>query len=77
MLTLPLQKLLVLRQPQGAVLNAQRIAAKRKIAADLQQFLGRNRIETQLVEKAQQPGFTGKIGHLVIAIPHLQVRPTN
>ena len=68
----PLQKLLVLRQPQGTVLNAQRIAAKREIAADLLQFLGRNRVETQLVEDAQQPGFTGDVGNLVIALPHLQ-----
>ncbi|RDJ48561.1 hypothetical protein AB721_18580, partial [Acinetobacter baumannii] len=28
--------------------------------------------ETQLIEKAQQPRLAGKIGHLVIAIPHLQ-----
>lgn len=71
-LRLASEKLLVLRQPQRAVLDAQRVASEWEIAANLQQFLRRDRIETQLVEKAQQPGLASKIGHLVIATPHLQ-----
>lgn len=59
-LRLASEKLLVFRQPQRAVFDAQRIATEREIAANLQQFIGRNRIETQLIEKRSSHGLPAK-----------------
>ena len=66
---------LVVRQIQRGMFDTQRITAQRKVTANGQQFIGRDRVETNLVKKAQQPRLTTKIINRVIAIPHLQRTP--
>ena len=70
------QELLILRQLQRGVFDAQRITSQRKIPADGEQLFRRDRIKADLVEEAQQPRLTVKVLHGVIAIPHLQ-RPSD
>ncbi len=66
------QEGLVIGQVQGAVFDVQCKAAERKVTADAQQFVGADRVEANLIEETQQPGFAFECGHFAIAVPHLQ-----
>ena len=69
-----IQERVIVAQAELAVFDAQRIAAVRKRLANLQQFLGADRVKTDLVEEAQQP----RRANRVTQVFHIcRVRPTN
>ncbi|MNI04520.1 hypothetical protein D3C73_574430 [compost metagenome] len=70
-LSFPGQERLVIRQIQLAVLDVQVEAPEGEIPADAQQFIGADRVETDLVEKPQQPWLAIERSNFTVAVPHL------
>ncbi|MCY1421199.1 hypothetical protein D9M71_368470 [compost metagenome] len=65
------QKRLVIRQVQLTVFDVQVEAPEGEILANAQQFIGADRVETDLVEKPQQPWLAIERSNFTVAVPHL------